>query len=232
MADQNQLREHRATSHPAIVHRQEGKSAVRGYAAVFYNPNTPGTEYKMFDDLWERIDPACFNRALAENQPVRCFVNHDPNMRLGRCDKGTCRLKVDEHGLQYESDLPDTQIGRDTATDLENGNLDGSSFSFQVTGQRWEDMKVEGHMISVRTITDVNLYDVGPVSIPAYNATTAGLRSAESPEGILAQRDAWRNEKLEKEKQATIEADRVAMRAREVELRGIFDESGYRIGNS
>ena len=160
-----------------------------------------------------------FNRAIAEQQPCRCFVNHDPNYRLGRCDKGTLRLKVDSRGLQYSADIPDTQVGKDTAADLANGNLDGSSFSFSVTGQRWEDVKKQdGSFMTIRTITDVDLFDVGPVSIPAYEATTAGLRSTQRREDVIAQRDEWRAAKA-------AESESVAIRARELEVRARSEEN-------
>ena len=90
----------------------EGKT-VEGYAAVFHNPAERGTEYKLCDDIVEHIDPQAFQRAIAEKQPCRCLVNHDPNYRIGRVDKGTLRLTTDKRGLKYEADLPDTQVGRD-----------------------------------------------------------------------------------------------------------------------
>ena len=179
----------RSISQPPTI--TEGKT-VEGYAAVFHNPAERGTEYKLCDDIVEHIDPQAFQRAIAQKQPCRCLVNHDPNYRLGRVDKGTLRLTTDERGLKYEADIPDTQVGRDTATDLANGNLDGSSFSFSVVGQRWEDVKRGDDYMTIRTITDVDLYDVGPVGFPAYEATTAGIRSAERMEDVIAQRDAWR----------------------------------------
>lgn len=186
--------ETRAISQPATI--TEGKT-VEGYAAVFHNPEDRGTEYRLCDDIIERIDAQAFQRAIAEKQPCRCLVNHDPNYRLGRVDKGTLRLKTDERGLKYEADIPDTQVGRDTATDLNNGNLDGSSFSFAVVGQRWEDVKRGDDYMTIRTITDVDLYDVGPVGFPAYEATTAGIRSAERTEDVIAQRNAWRDSQKE-----------------------------------
>ena len=213
--------EHRSNPHkPEVVKRSEGEGqCVEGYAAVFWDAEDPGSEYWLWEDLCERIDSACFNRAIAEQQPCRCFVNHDPNYRLGRCDKGTLRLKVDSRGLQYSADIPDTQVGKDTAADLANGNLDGSSFSFSVTGQRWEDVKKQdGSFMTIRTITDVDLFDVGPVSIPAYEATTAGLRSTQRREDVIAQRDEWRAAKA-------AESESVAIRARELEVRARSEEN-------
>lgn len=167
---------------------------VEGYGIVFYNATDAGTEYRMFDDLVERVDPASVNRSIAAGVACRCFVNHNPDNMLGRCDKGTMRLSVDQRGCKYSCDLPNTQVGRDTEENLTNGNLDGSSFSFEIIGQRWEDIKREdGSILTIRTITDMNLFEMGPVNFPAYEATTAGLGGKESPESIRQQRDDWRN---------------------------------------
>lgn len=194
---------------PTIRKKDDGTQCCEGYAAVFYDPADYGTCYRLFDDLEEHIDPAAFNRALAEKQACRCFVNHDPNYRIGRADKGTLRVRCDNRGLHYESDIPDTQVGRDTAMDLANGNLDGSSFSFKVTGQRWEDKRqADGSILTIRTITDCDLYDVGPVAMPAYEGTTAGLRSAETDEDVRRQRDEWRKK----------ESERVETRARFISI--------------
>jgi phage head maturation protease len=65
--------------------------------------------------------------------------------------------------------------------------------------------------MTIRTITDVDLFDVGPVGFPAYEATTAGLRSTETTEEILAQRDAWRQKRQS-------EAEAVKVRIRQIEV--------------
>ncbi len=219
MPAKNETREHRATHRAATIRtekREDGTEAkvVSGYGVVFYNENDPGTEYRMYDDLIERVDPSACNRDLAEGRACRCFVNHNPDNMLGRTDKGTMRLRVDATGCAYEADLPDTQCGRDTEENLRCGNLDGSSFSFSIRGQRWEDIKqADGSMLTIRTLTDIDLYEMGPVNMPAYEATTAGLRSGESPEAVKAQRDAWRSGLQQR---AANEAERIRIRQREI----------------
>jgi HK97 family phage prohead protease len=207
--------ERRAVAQRATVTKRDDQPPViTGYAAVFFNDQDPGTEYQLTPDITEHIDPRCFHRALAEQQAVRCLVNHDANYRIGRCDKGSLRLRCDERGLAYEADVPDTQVGRDTVADLDNGNLDGSSFSFAVRDQVWEDIQNEdGSWRTIRTIRDVDLFDVGPVAFPAYDATTAGLRSTERREDVVAQRDAWRAS----QRAAAAETEAAAVRARVVE---------------
>jgi hypothetical protein len=151
--------------------REDGQKQIIGYAAVFYD-GTPQTEYQLWEGAVERIMPGAFDRAIKEDD-CRALFNHNPDCVLGRTSAGTCRLSVDPKGLRYEISPPDTQLGRDLRVLLERGDISGSSFSFQVTSQEWHD-RVE---IDVREIYGVKLYDVGPVAFPAYDGTTAGVRS-------------------------------------------------------
>ena len=206
--------ERRATQCPVCLSTtdDEMQPHVEGYGAVFYDPAVPGTEYKIFDDMVERIAPTAFARTLEQSSGCRCFVNHDPNMMLGRVDKGTMTLRCDSRGLFYTCQIPDTQVGRDTVENLRNGNLDGSSFNFSVTGQQWEDRKLDdGSILTIRTITDVDLYECGPVAMAAYAATSADIRSAEAAEDVRAQYNAWRN------------AEAVAVRLRTMDIAETLD---------
>jgi HK97 family phage prohead protease len=91
--------------------RDDGRQMVTGYAAVFHRNDDPGTQYSLAKDFVERIAPSAFNRALADKHDARALFNHDPNHVLGRVGAGTLRLSVDNVGLRYEIDLPDTTTG-------------------------------------------------------------------------------------------------------------------------
>lgn len=165
------------------VRRSDTGSVIEGYAAVFYRAEDPGTEYRFADDdvgeVRERVMPGAFDRALAQRHDVRGLFNHDKGAILGRASSGTLRLSVDERGLKYEIDVPDTQVGRDTVTSIERGDLSGSSFAFSTPhgGSRWR--RDEPGSV-VRELRDLDLFDVGPVTFPAYESTTTSTRDAES----------------------------------------------------
>lgn len=172
--------------------RSDGGKMLVGYGAVFYRAGEPGTEYRLAPDVVERIAPGAFDRALSQKQDARGLYNHDPNMLLGRVSAGTMRLSADARGLRYEIDLPDTQLGKDIPALISRGDLSGSSFSFRIngkTGQRFD----KGDEFDVRNILDVDLYDAGPVTYPAYEGTTAAMRSGDCDDAIEA-RDQWREE--------------------------------------
>jgi HK97 family phage prohead protease len=145
-------------------------NTIAGYAAVFNST----TDLGYFE---ERIKPGAFARAIKEQHDVRALWNHDPNWILGRTKSGTLRLSEDNVGLQIEVDPPDTQMGRDLVESIRRGDVDQMSFAFIATKESWTERK---DMLPLREIEDVDLYDISPVTYPAYQATTVGLRSAES----------------------------------------------------
>jgi HK97 family phage prohead protease len=168
-----------------IEERSDGAKVLSGYAAVFYRDGDPGTQYELYSGMMERLSPGAFNRALQERQDVRALANHDPQQILGRSSAGTLRLSVDERGLRYEIDLPDTQAGRDMAVSIKRGDVTGSSFAFRPKKQTRQKAKD----YDVRLLEDVDLFDVGPVTFPAYSSTSAGMR-CHDPESVKRELDA------------------------------------------
>ncbi len=156
------------------VERAGGAPKIGGLAAVYYD-GTPATEFKLFDDLVERIMPGAFDRALTEGQDVVALFNHEADNLLGRRSAGTMRLRSVAAGLHYEIDLADTRIGSDVAKMVQRGDLAGSSFAFIPRKVKYVD--ATDSELEVRQIEDVDLFDVGPVTYPAYNATSVESKS-------------------------------------------------------
>lgn len=157
-------------SMPVRELRAEDEGKIVGYAAVFNST----TDLGYFE---ERIKPGAFARAIKEQQDVRALWNHDANYVLGRTKSGTLRLAEDNVGLRIEIDPPDTQTARDVVESIRRGDVDQMSFAFIATKETWTDRR---DMLPLREIEDADLFDVSPVTYPAYEATTVGLRSAES----------------------------------------------------
>jgi HK97 family phage prohead protease len=177
-------RETRTLSEPVEIRAADGEDAkpkVRGYAAVFgkESENLGGQDYQFR----EIIEPGAFDEVLADD--VRALLNHDPNFILARSKNGigTLTLGTDERGLFYEFEPPDTQAGRDLVESIRRGDIDQSSFSFRVNkdGQDWEEKQEgDGPTMITRTIKKVaRLFDVSPVTYPAYPDATVALRSLE-----------------------------------------------------
>jgi HK97 family phage prohead protease len=194
--------ERRALSAPLEV-RADGQT-VAGYAAVFNSETDIGGMFR------EKIAPGAFKPSL--NGDVRALWNHVSSNVIGRTKAGTLRLAEDNKGLAVEIDLPDTQVGRDLRENMRLGNVDGMSFGFRVTKQQWD----ETGDIPVRTIEEVELFEVSAVTFPAYEATEIALRSL----------DKQRDEREKKEHNAAAAKARIAARraAAEQKFRGIKPE--------
>lgn len=206
-------RETRNVAGDVELREVEGGGGMRivGYAAKFYRNSDPGTEYELWRGAKERIMPGAFDDAVAGDD-VRALFNHDSSMILGRSKSGTLRLSVDEVGLRYEVEPADTSVYRDVAQHLSRGDVDGSSFQFSIPsdGERWSNE----NGVEVRQITKVKLYDVGPVTFPAYASATSGLRS-EDLDQARQRRDEWAAE----QEQAAREKQQREQRLAEVDAR-------------
>jgi len=160
---------------------EDSKKKIRGYAAVFNkeSENLGSSEYQFREILL----PGAFDDVLKDD--VRALFNHESSAILARSKngEGSLQIGVDETGLYYEFEAPDTQVGRDLVTSLKRGDVDQSSFSFTVSkdGQKFEEKReVDGPTLITRTINKIaRLFDVSPVTYPAYPDATVALRSLE-----------------------------------------------------
>lgn len=143
--------------------REDGSMVVRGYAAKY------SSDSNDLGGFIETIEPGAFDEVV-KNSDVVALVNHDPNNLLGRTP-GTLSLRSDKTGLLMELDIPDTEYGRSTYNSIQRGDLKGQSFSFSDFEADWNPD------FTRRNITRINkLYDVGPVTFPAYDDTSVSAR--------------------------------------------------------
>lgn len=151
----------------------EDGASIAGYAAVFNKETVIG------GDVWgfrEKIAPSAFDEAIGRDD-VRALFNHDPNVLLGRTTNDTLRLSIDKRGLKYEVDLPDTAAARDVRTLIKRGDVTGSSFAFRVDEDEWDETPIKKGGLPIRTILRAELFDVSPVTYPAYPQTSVSARS-------------------------------------------------------
>lgn len=175
-------REYRITTGAQIRAGKKGeKDVIDGYAAVF---NQLSVDLGWFR---ERIAPGAFSDCLETNPDVRALFNHDPNFVLGRTTSKTLRLKEDNTGLHFEADAPDTQLIRDMVlSPIERGDVSQCSFGFYVRDHEWKqepDPDDPKKLMLVRLLKKVDLFDVSPVTFPAYPQTSVDMR-AMFPDGL------------------------------------------------
>jgi HK97 family phage prohead protease len=176
----NKLERRLVTTEFRVVRNPGKPTKLVGYGSVFNS---------LSEDLGgfrEQIARGAFDAALAKPPDCRCLFNHDPSAILGRTVAGTLRITQDNIGLRYECDVPDTTVGRDLLVSAARGDVTQSSFGFRVAddddAEEWFDR--EGRSVPKWSINGVKrvirkvseLFDVSPVTYPAYSASTVEAR--------------------------------------------------------
>ena len=160
----------------------EGESGVMaGYAAVFNQEADIGGMWR------EKIRPGAFTDTLKRGDEVYALWNHDPSQVLARNVKpdgsrGGLRMHEDRSGLKVTIRPYDTPTGREVLTLVREGGIDKMSFAFTVEDEVWS--RKDG--VDIREITKVRLFDVSPVTFPAYEGTSIGARALEARASFLA----------------------------------------------
>lgn len=151
---------------------EDGPSVIEGYAAKFNSRTQIGSWFE------EEILPGAFDDVL--NDDVRCLFNHNPDYVLARSvnGQGTLTLSVDSTGLKYRYETPNVSYANDLAENIRLGNVSQSSFAFRAKEVVWRELSDE---LDLRQIVKVErLYDVAPVTYPAYQDTSVAQRSMDS----------------------------------------------------
>lgn len=165
--------------------RADGESDGRtlvGYAAMFNRWTEIDSWYE--GRFMERIAPGAFKNTLAKRgERVKVLFNHGYDPSIGDKPLGKAsRMVEDDAGLWTETPLSRTSYNDDLIELLRDEAIDGMSFRFRVTSEEWledPDLVSNEHRLPERTITGLDLYEFGPVTFPAYEATSAGVRSAD-----------------------------------------------------
>lgn len=155
---------------------EAGKSTMSGIAAVFSVVTDIAGMFR------EQIAPGAFATAIKEDD-VRALFNHDPNYVIGRTTSGTLRLSEDEVGLRYDVDPPNTSWANDLMVTIGRGDVSQSSFGFQVVREEWTKPENRAEL-PTRTILEARLFDVSPVTYPAYASTTVSAEARSQAEAI------------------------------------------------
>jgi len=153
---------------PTEVRADKESRVVEGYAVVF------NSDSENLGGFIERIDSSALDAVL--NQDTVALLNHDQNYVLAR-NGVSMELSKDDKGIKYRFEAPNTTAGNDLLENLRIGNISKSSFAFTVERDEWEFNDNEPDR---RVITKIDrLFDVSPVTYPAYPDTSVAARSKE-----------------------------------------------------
>ncbi len=174
------------------VRAETGEGCV-GYGIVF-NSRT-----HLWGNVYEEIAP---NGAELSEDIIVTF-NHDFNMVLGRAGAGTATFTEDEKGVQYEvPQMPNTTYANDLKENLKLGNVRGSSFMFEVIDETWMDLE-DGNVL--RRVNKYKVYEMGPVTMPAYESTDSSLRMAKRSFESYQQEQNANKQKLQEKQKETVD---------------------------
>lgn len=183
------------------VREENDHMVIEGHAALF------NSETEIMGAFREKIAPGAFRESI-ESDDIRALFNHDMNHVLGRNKSGTLDLTEDGDGLRDKIDLPDNSVGRNVAESVRRGDVTGQSFSFRAEEESWE-RNDEG--LDLRTIEKATLFDVGPVTFPAYQDTDVSTAKRRYEE--------WRSKRQEPTEPEPDHSDEDAQRERELALK-------------
>ena len=145
-----------------------GPPKITGYAAIF------NSETELWPGFFEQVAPGAFSESITVDD-IRALVDHDPGKVLGRNKAGTLKLWEDNKGLGYEIlGGGDRSYENDLIKSLKRGDISQSSFGFNIVEQSLKYDKQND--IVHRTLIEVKLFDVSPVTFPAYSSTEVHVR--------------------------------------------------------
>lgn len=138
---------------------------VEGYAMLYDQPSVPMP-------FVEYIDRGALDNV--DLSKVLLLYGHDLNSVLARSDAENLQLRADDKGLWFRATLPDTTLGRDTYTNVANGNLKGCSVGFKIGDDKWlqgNDGQVIHHIRSFDQLIEISI-----TPIPAYTKTSVDVQ--------------------------------------------------------
>ena len=197
------MKQERRTFTGTVIARSEGENMpkeIGGIAAVINSV----TDLGYFEEVIER---GAFDNALNKEYDIRCLFNHEAELILGRTKANTCNVFVNGDGNLEYTWVPDYEnpTHMSVVRSIMRGDITQSSFAFTIKEQKWSESTKYGSM-GKRTITIIeDLYDVSPVTYPAYADTEADARS------VVALRDQEREIEEAKRSQAAADVLKLAL---------------------
>ena len=188
MNDKRKMRQLRGVFSEFQTRTEEtGDLYISGYFSVF------NSNYELWPGATESIAETAFDGALADD--IRCLINHETRLVLGRTKSGTLILKTDSRGLWGEVKInPNDQDAINLYERVKRGDVDQCSFGFEILDEEFEDRGDSVHW----TIKKVKLYEVSVVTFPAYTDTNVSARKLELEEIKRRSFEMWKDKVTKK----------------------------------
>ena len=161
---------------------EEGSRVIEGYAIVFNRRSRVLYDAKAKKSFVEIIEPRAVTQDLLDRMDIKLLFNHDSNHLLGRScyGYGTLSYEIDEYGVKYRCEMPNSVDGDNVLELVKRGDLFGCSFAFLYDKDGYVDEKIDGE--NVRTVVKMSaVIDFSVVVDPAYWGTCVSARSFTEP---------------------------------------------------
>lgn len=168
---------------PHLREVSEGEGSgriIEGYAIVF------GVESRMLVDYWddyrEIIEPGAITEEELAQMDIKMTMWHNREKLLARSNKGvgTLKLSVDEIGVKYEFEAPNTSDGNNALELVKRGDMSGSSFTYWSDESSAVNYTKDDDDTLIRHVNKINMvYEMTIASDPAYTQTSVTAREIE-----------------------------------------------------
>lgn len=164
-----------------------GDLYISGYFSVF------NSTYELWPGATESVAETAFDEALSDD--IRCLIDHETRLVLGRNKAGTLTLKTDSRGLWGEVKINrNDQDAMNLYERVKRGDVDQCSFGFDILEETFEDRGSSVHW----TIRKVKLYEVSVVTFPAYTDTSVSARKQDLETIKKRSIELWKTKTLER----------------------------------
>lgn len=183
------MRQLRAVALDIETREEEGKDPViEGYFSVFNSP------FELWEGATESVAPGAFTNSLSDD--VRCLINHDTTLVLGRTKNHTFEIRQDERGLWGRCTINRNDADAMNAyARVARGDVDGCSIGFNIVSEE-TDFRDDGSIHW--TIKEAKLFECSICTFPAYEETNISARAAQRDEILKRRREAWKVRAMQK----------------------------------
>lgn len=186
----------------ADLHVREAKEGeapsrtITGYAILFGVPSEPLYSYDD-EEAREVIAPGAVTKELLDGSDIKFTMFHDRQLILARSKNGvgTLKYEVDEKGVSFEFDAPNTADGDKALELVRRGDISGCSFMFST--HYYDEayvsrnvQRVEGKTVITYTVNVITgIYDFTLAADPAYADTTCEAEARELVNALRGKSD-------------------------------------------
>ncbi len=144
--------------------------SVKGYAILFNH------ESRNLGEFTEIIKEGAINLDILNRSDIKVYLDHNREKGiLARSKQGTGSLTytIDERGVIYSFDAPDTALGNEVVEGLKRGDYNESSFAFTVEKDSWEKKEDGSYLRYIHQIKEI--FDFSIVADGAYSDTYVSM---------------------------------------------------------